>query len=186
MRGALAASPPLSARLGADLLREDFGARGTEARRRKQESTAILPATAAGIFDFEAFVEALPFLSANEKNKLKLAGGEIFDNLIRHAAPLEGEVAIIRAARRGARLYLAFYFKSHAFAPYAASSSCGKTEPASLLGFDSTAELEYEDAPFFDPLIGRWRGIGIHMCKNLTLSLSLRAGSRLDRIYLVF
>jgi hypothetical protein len=155
-------------------------------RRRASEATETLVASAAGIFDFEAFIESVPFLSPDERNRFKLAGGEIFDNLIRHAEPLaEGEV-IVRCARRADGLILAFYFKSPTFGPFAACSSCGRAEPDAALGLDpsSLPDSDAEMAPFFDPLIGRWRGIGIRMCKNLSSSLLLRAGPRLDRIFI--
>lgn len=161
-------------------------------RRRQAEATEALVASAAGILDFEEFIDSVAFLSQDERNRLKLAGGEIFDNLIRHAPPLEGGSVVLRCARRpGARPILAFYFRSPAFADFAACSSCGRTEDlatpdAEAAGSDSLPKAEAEDemAPFFDPLIGRWRGIGLRMCRNLSSSLLLRSGPRMDRIYI--
>jgi hypothetical protein len=127
---------------------------------------------ACGISDFEQFVDGIGFLATDERNRMKLAGGEIFDNLVRHALPLQDATTIVRAARRPSGLFLAFYFKSASFASYAAGSSCVKSED--------------DELPFFDPLIGRWRGIGLRMCRNLSASLVLRAGSRIDRIYIAF
>lgn len=163
-----------------------------EERRRSAEASDVLVASAAGILDFEEFIDSAAFLSHDERNRLKLAGGEIFDNLIRHAPPLEGGSVAVRCARRpGARPVLAFYFRSPAFADFAASSSCGRTEDggapeAEAAGPGDLAKTEDEDemAPFFDPLIGRWRGIGLRMCRNLSRSLLLRSGSRMDRIYI--
>lgn len=161
---------------------------GPRPRRRAAEATENLAANAAGVFAFEDFIDSVPFLESREANRLKLAGGEIFDNLIRHAAPLDGGVTIVRCARRSSGLYLSFYFKSPSFAAHAACSSCGRIEEDIALGMDSKSLPEKDDemAPFFDPFIGRWRGIGIRMCKNLSSSLLLRAGPRLDRIFIAF
>jgi len=159
-------------------------------RRRPAEATEVLVASAAGILDFEEFIDSVAFLSHDERNRLKLAGGEIFDNLVRHAPPLEGGSVVLRCARRhGARPVLAFYFRSPVFADFAACSSCGRTEgwtaaEAAGTGDRPRAEAEDEMAPFFDPLIGRWRGIGLRMCRNLSRSLLLRSGPRMDRIYI--
>ena len=148
-------------------------------RRRSAEATEALVASAAGILDFEGFIDSVAFLSHDERNRLKLAGGEIFDNLIRHAPPLEGGSVVVRCSKRpGTRPLLAFYFRSPVFADFAACSSCGRTEDR------TTPDAEDEMAPFFDPLIGRWRGIGLRMCRNLSRSLLLRSGSRMDRIYI--
>jgi hypothetical protein len=164
-------------------------------RQRSAEATEVLVASAAGILDFEEFIDSVAFLSNDERNRLKLAGGEIFDNLIRHAPPLEGGSVVLRCARRpGARPVLAFYFRSPVFADFAACSSCGRTEEGTAPdmeavgpggpGGQSRTEAEDEMAPFFDPLIGRWRGIGLRMCRNLSASLLLRSGPRMDRIYI--
>lgn len=147
--------------------------RPTLARRRRAEASTRLTADREGFFAFEAFIDGLPFLSPREAAAMKLAGGELLDNLIRHASPLEAGAITLRAARRGSGAYLAFFFKSPRFGTYAANSA------------DSGAYGE-ATAPFFDPLIGRWRGIGLHMCKNLSSSLYLRAGSSVDRIYVSF
>ena len=161
-------------------------------RRRQAEATEVLVASAAGILDFEEFIDSVSFLSQDERNRLKLAGGEIFDNLIRHAPPLEGGSVVLRCARRpGTGPLLAFYFRSPVFADFAACSSCGRTEDGTAAGTQAAAhgeqprtDAEDEMAPFFDPLIGRWRGIGLRMCRNLSASLLLRSGPRMDRIYI--
>lgn len=161
-------------------------------RLRGAEATETLVATVAGILDFEAFVDSLDFLDSQEVMRVKLAGGEIFDNLVRHAAPLAQSAILARCSRRSGRaLVLAFYFKSPGFSRFAASAAEGRIDacldeeggPSDSLeacANDSKAE------PFFDPLIGRWRGIGLRMCRNLTSSFLLRSGSLLDRIFLEF
>lgn len=153
-------------------------------RLRAAEATETLIASAAGILDFEEFVDSLAFLSRDERNRFMLAGGEIFDNLIRHAEPLAAGSITVRCARRPhGGLMLAFYFKSPAFADFAACSSCGRTEERSAQAAEADGP-EDEMAPFFDPLIGRWRGIGLRMCRNLSTSLLLRSGSQMDRIFI--
>lgn len=158
-----------------------------DARIRAGEATRILIAHASGIGDFEDFIDGLSFASREEAMRMKLAGSEIFDNLVRHAAPLEQGSMVVRASRRGERLYLAFYFKSLSFAAFAATSACGRTEEGTKVrGGSACLDQEEESAPFFDPLIGRWRGIGLHMCSFLSSSLLLRSGSCLDRIFIQF
>lgn len=140
-------------------------------RARAAEATARIPALPAGVFAFERFVDGLAFAGAGERNRLKLAGSEIFDNIMHHATPLEDGTVIVRAARRGGSLFLAFHFKSRTFAAYAASCA------------DEGADAE---GPTFDRERRRWRGIGLRMCRNLALSVRFRSGGRLDRIYLRF
>ncbi len=162
------------------------------ARQREAEATETLVATVAGVLDFEAFVDSLDFLDPQEAMRVKLAGGEIFDNLVRHAAPLSQSVILARCSRRsGKALVLAFYFRSPGFSRFAASALEGRIDACldeeggiseSLGACANDAKAE----PFFDPLIGRWRGIGLRMCRNLTASFLLRSGSFLDRIFLEF
>lgn len=140
-------------------------------RARAAEATARLPALPAGVFAFERFVDGLGFAAVGERHRLKLAGSEIFDNIMHHATPLEDGAVIVRAARRGGSLFLAFYFKSLTFAAYAASCA------------DEGADSE---GPTFDRERRRWRGIGLRMCRNLARSVRFRSGDSLDRIYLRF
>ncbi|MGO8696072.1 MAG: hypothetical protein ACLQMF_20600 [Rectinemataceae bacterium] len=134
--------------------------------RGRSEATLVLRAAPASVLDFEDFVEALGFLGRRERNRLKLAGDEILDNLVRHSAPLEGGGIIVRAARRKDRIVLNFFFRSPGFATFAAS--CG------------------DPLPLFDEHHRRWRGIGMVMCRNLAISIRLVPGSLVDRIFMVF
>jgi hypothetical protein len=144
-------------------------------RRRAAEGSTLLSPDREGVFAFEEFIDGLPFLSPREANAMKLAGGELFDNLIRHASPLDGNSVRLRAARRGSGPYLAFFFKSPKFEPYALAHAAAREGGQNLV-----------EEPFFDPAIGRWRGIGLLMCRNLSSGLYLRSGARLDRIYISF
>jgi hypothetical protein len=157
-------------------------------RRRAAERTTTLLAEPERVFEFEAFIDSITFLDRPGRERMKLAGGEIFDNLVRHARPLELDAIVVRATRHGDKPFLAFYFKSRVFAPYAACSDCGRVGPDAALDVDAKSLVDHPEMnlPFFDPIIGRWRGIGIHMCRYLSKSLLLRAGSRIDRIYIAF
>jgi len=138
-------------------------------RRRGEESSIRLAPVPESIPAFEDFVEALPFPSTRERARLKLAGDEILDNIVRHAAPLERRRVFVRAARRGGSPYLLFFFRSSsptAFADFAA-------------GYPAAA-------PLFDPARRRWRGMGLLMCRNLAEKVTVRHGAVMDRIILAF
>jgi len=159
MREAPAAASAVSARPA-----EKAGASGQAARRR--EATISLEATPRALLEYEAFADGLPFLVLGERNRLKLAGEEILDNLIHHASPIEGDLIAIRAARRRSGIVLGFYFRSPAFACFVGDSSCPE--------------------PLFDAAHRRWRGIGLRMCNNLCRRIALRPGTTVDRIFLAF
>ena len=134
--------------------------------RRSAERSVVLEARPSSILDFEDFVESLDFLSRRDRDRLQLAGGEILDNIVKHASPISLRRIDARAARRGASILLGFYFRSPGFAAFAAGC------------------VDFE--PFYDPAHRRWRGIGLHMCRNLTRKLSFRPGELMDRIFLEF
>ncbi len=126
----------------------------------------VLEEAPASVFAFEDFIDALDFLSHRERDRLKLAGEEILDNLLCHSAPLEGGGIAVRAARRPDCIALSFFFRSPGFALFASNGGA--------------------PLPIFDPLHRRWRGIGMVMCKNLARSISFRPGSLVDRIFMLF
>jgi hypothetical protein len=138
-------------------------------------STRVLEARTAAVMDFEDFVDSLGFLSIAERDRLKLAGGEILDNIVKHASPVAGTSPgetgriVVRAARRGGSPSLAFYFRSPSFSAFAASSAS-----------------ELATKPLFDPAHRRWRGIGLVMCRNLARRVVFRPGEAMDRIFLEF
>jgi anti-sigma regulatory factor (Ser/Thr protein kinase) len=135
-------------------------------RHRAEEARIRILVERSGIFAFERFIARLPFVKPTELNRIKLAGDEIFDNLLRHAAPLMGGTATVRVARRGRDLYLQFFFKSSSFAAYAARVR--------------------DHEPIFDHQARRWHGMGLRMTRNLTSSLRFRAGDHCDRIIIRF
>ncbi|HET7838146.1 MAG TPA: hypothetical protein VFL04_00200 [Rectinemataceae bacterium] len=114
----------------------------------------------------EGFVDGLDFLARRERHRIRLAGGEILDNLVRHSAPLAGGSLSVRVSRRRTGIVMAFFFRSPKFAAFAARCS--------------------DPEPLFDPAHRRWRGIGMVMCRNLSSSMRLRPGRFIDRIFLSF
>jgi hypothetical protein len=138
---------------------------------RRAESGLALDANPASILAFEEFTDGLDFLTARERDRVKLAGGEILDNIVRHASPdLDCRIRA-RAARRGGSILLAFYFRAPGFAAFA-----GGDKP----------RAEGAPEPLFDPGRRRWRGIGLVMCRHLASKLSFRPGEAMDRIFLEF
>lgn len=140
-------------------------------RVRAAEATVVLEAKTVSILDYEDFVDGLLFLTERDRCRLKLAGGEIIDNIVKHAAPVRGGRLIARTARRAGSRYilLGFYFSSKNFDSIAVEAV--KTDAAK---------------PVFDPTHRRWRGIGLVMCRNLARRVSFRPGETMDRIYLEF
>ncbi len=132
----------------------------------RSEATLEFEAIPASILAFEDFVDALDFLRPGERNRLKLAGGEILDNIVKHAPPMKSRRVRARASRRGGSILLAFYFRSPGFAAFAA-------------GFVASE-------PLYDPAHRRWRGIGLVMCRNLARRVVFRPGENMDRIFLEF
>jgi hypothetical protein len=138
-------------------------------RRREAEATARLAPVPRSVQAFEDFVDGLGFLSERERARLKLAGDEILDNIVRHSAPVERRRILARVARRGGAPRLMFFFRSspaRSFAEFASSSP--------------------DTAPLFDPVRRRWRGMGLLMCRNLAEAIAFRHGSMMDRVFLSF
>lgn len=142
----------------------------TGRRDRRAEGTVVLEAGLSSILAFEDFVDALAFLSPGERNRLKLAGGEILDNIVKHASPLDFDRIRARASRRGSTILLGFYFRAPGFAAFV-----GESGPGSAFA-----------EPLFDPARRRWRGIGLLMCRNLASRVAFRPGESMDRIFLEF
>ena len=137
---------------------------------RRAQRCVVLDARPASVLAYEAFADGLDFLSPRERDRLKLAGGEILDNIVKHASPERRCRIHARAARRGGAILLAFYFRAPGFAAFAGGARPG-TEPAE---------------PLFDPARRRWRGIGLVMCRNLARKIAYKPGETMDRIFLEF
>jgi anti-sigma regulatory factor (Ser/Thr protein kinase) len=139
------------------------------ARRRRAEATVELEAIPSSILAFEAFVEDFAFLAPRERDRLKTAGGEILDNIVKHSSPVDRRRIVARVRRGGDYTLLGFFFRARSFAAFAAGDAI-------------TAAPE----PLFDPAHRRWRGIGLAMCRNLARSVCFRPGEKMDRIFLEF
>jgi len=118
---------------------------------------------------YDGFIRSLHFLTEREACALIVAGDEVLDNLRTHGEiGREGVIVLVR--KRPVGLTLAFFVESHqAFAAFAES-----------------LEREGVAPPRFDALEGRWRGLGLSMCRNLARSLCYRPGAFIDRIFLRF
>jgi hypothetical protein len=136
---------------------------------RRAEATVALEATPSSIFAFEDFVDGLAFLAPRERGRLRLAGGEILDNIVKHSSPVDQGRILARAVGTSGSILLGFYFRAPTFAGFAAEDA-------------RNAAPE----PFFDPAYRRWRGIGLVMCRNLARRVRLRPGELMDRIFLEF
>ena len=139
--------------------------------RRGSEGRIILEVKPRSVIAYEDFIDGLPFLSTRERDRIKLAGDEILDNILRHASPENSHGIHVRVARRTASrgtgsTILAFHFRAPLFAAFAASYG------------------DFE--PLFDPAHRRWRGLGLVMCHNLARKVSFRSGEMVDRIFLEF
>jgi two-component sensor histidine kinase len=146
--------------------------------RRSSAATIVLDAAPSSILAFEDFVEVLAFLSPSEKCRILVAGGEMFDNVVKHGAPLRDGRVAVRARRgrsgpagRAAPIQLAFFFKAQSFAAFALECASGG---------------EGIKKPLFDPAHRRWRGFGLVMCRNLARRVVFRPGELMDRIFLEF
>ena len=129
------------------------------------EATVVLEAKGASILDFEDFADGLDFLTSRERDRLKIAGGEILDNIVKHATPVRRCLIRARAARRGDSILLGFYFRSPSFAAFVAIDAEGEAVAAE---------------PLFDPAHRRWRGIGLVMCRNLARKVVFRPGEAME------
>ena len=141
----------------------------------RAEARIALEARPSAILAFEDFISAQGFLSPTERDRLKVAGGEILDNIVKHSYPVDRRrvLARVRRLRGGAlsppSLILGFYFRSPGFAAFAAEDA-----------------LRAASEPLYDPAHRRWRGIGLVMCRNLARKVCFRPGEDMDRIFLEF
>lgn len=118
---------------------------------------------------FEAFVQSVDFLSERERSLLVVAGDEVVDNLLTHGEIGRKGISVL-LRKRPDGLTLGLFVQSHyAFAQFTAC-------------LDETPPL----GPRYNPDLRRWHGLGLTMCRNLTSSISYRAGEKLDRVFMTF
>lgn len=96
------------------------------------------------------------------RDRVRLAGLEILDNLIRHASPLEGDSIRVSLRLRSGGGRLVYSFRSEKFRSFSRGGKNPRT------GYD------IED--------GRWRGLGLVMVAFLTLHVRYVSDARSDRV----
>jgi hypothetical protein len=133
---------------------------------RGEWRSVTLAARPSSVLGFESFADGLDFLSRAERYRVKIAGGEIIDNIIKHASPVLGFRLRARVRKARGTIALSFFFRAPGFAAFCA----GSVEPE----------------PLFDPKRRRWGGLGLVMCRNLARRISFRPGEAMDRIFLEF
>jgi len=139
---------------------------GADGGGRRRKATLRLRAKPVEIMRLDGFVRGLPFLSVDERDRVLIVASEIFDNVISYSSRLRCRAVTIRVSK-GTTLRLAFFFKSSNFSVFARS--------------ERDSEKRY-----FDKGKGRYRGLGLTMCRNLTGSMRFRPGIATDTVIVIF
>lgn len=121
-----------------------------------------LPGDASAIPRFEDWLDRAAIPDPRLRDRVRLAGLEILDNLIRHASPLEGDTVRTSLRLRAGGGRLVFSFRSEKFRSFSRGGKNPRT------GYD------IED--------GRWRGLGLVMVGFLTLHVRYVSDRRSDRV----
>lgn len=124
--------------------------------------TASFPGDASAVPFFEDWLDGAEFTDTRLRDRVRLAGLEILDNLIRHASPLEGDVIRASLRLRGEGARLVFSFRSEKFRSFARG------------GRNPRVGYNIED--------GRWRGLGLVMVAFLALHVRYISDARGDRV----
>lgn len=103
----------------------------------------------------ESFIDSCGFLNPSAKNRLTLIATEIFDNVVTHNR---------------------FPFRRPVFIGVYADDIVRMRIRYSTLNFFEMLRANRTTTPHFDRESGRYRGIGLRMCRNLAKSLRFRAG----------
>jgi len=109
----------------------------------------------ANIPVLESFINTCDFLSDDAKNRLTLIATEIFDNIVSHNRfPFKNAVRFSVSREGSTRLRIAY-------------GTCN---------FGEMIRANRVVTPHFDRQSGRYRGIGLRMCRNLAASVVFRRG----------
>lgn len=111
-------------------------------------------------------MDSIAFLEGDDRNRVKIVASELLDNVISYSASLRRGSVLVRVSGKNAPI-LSFYFKSGNFSNFAAH--------------EKEAEKRY-----FDGEMGRYRGLGLAMCRNLSRSMRFRPGIFVDSIVIRF
>ncbi len=134
--------------------------------RNPRGSRARFRGSRAECPSFERFIDGLECGDGSARARLRLVGGELFDNLATHAAPLRGGMSVRFGRNSAGRMTLAFTFRSARYRAWL------KAPGPSL--------------PSWSPAEKRWRGLGLIMVRNLSSRVEHRAGPSGDRIVVTF
>lgn len=109
----------------------------------------------ANIPVLESFINTCDFLTDDAKNRLTLIATEIFDNIVSHNRfPFSNVVKVSVAREGGTRLRIVY----------------------GTFNFGEMIRANRVVSPHFDRQSGRYRGIGLRMCRNLAVSVVFRRG----------
>lgn len=110
----------------------------------------------ANIPVLESFIENCEFLGKDAKNRLVLISTEVFDNIVSHNRfPFRNPVSVtVTPEEEGARLVISY----------------------GTLNFGEMIRANRTTMPHFDRKSGRYRGIGLRMCRNLAASVMFSRG----------
>ncbi len=109
----------------------------------------------ANIPVLESFINTCDFLPQDAKNRLTLIATEIFDNIVTHNRfPFRKQVSLWVRADSCVRLRISY-------------GTCN---------FGEMIRANRTVAPHFDRDSGRYRGIGLRMCRNLAATVRFRRG----------
>ncbi|MDR1748893.1 MAG: hypothetical protein LBR47_07520 [Spirochaetaceae bacterium] len=114
------------------------------------------------IFALEAFILADTILGGDRKNCILIMATELFDNIIRHAQGLKGDISfrMENGDDMGCRFFISYK-----------SSNFGE-----LVTCCSSSGL------YYDEKLRLYRGLGLVMCRNLALEIGFEPGPETDRI----
>lgn len=109
----------------------------------------------ANLTVLEDFITSCPFLSGEESNRAMLLATEYFDNIVAYSKSVwPGKVDV--ALERGERILVSITYPT--------------------LNFSDMVRASGTTKPYFDPGTGRYRGLGLLMCRNLSTSIEYRKG----------
>ena len=129
---------------------------------RVRKHSSAFPSTALAVPLFEDWLERSEFPDAGLRDRVKLAGEEILDNLIRHSRLSPDSKIRVLLRVLGRDVTLSFFFRSSAFREFAWSGGAPRA--------------------VYDSKERRWRGLGLFMIDSLAENVRYRAGVIKDRI----